>query len=478
MRLFEIITAAANLAGLAGHLFPRLRAAALAAACAALAQVLIEGPRWQMAPAYALALALAAAALTGIVSPRAKGISIGAGVVVLAVSVLLPSTLPVFRFPAPSGPYAVGTVTYYWADPGREDYFSSGAREIAAQVWYPAAPGARGPRAPYIQDADDYAHAMAKITRFPSFLFTQFRYVRTNAIAAAPMADDVPRRPVLIYLTGLGGFRSASTFQIEDLASRGYVVVGLDQPGGAAVVRFPDGRTVQGLSKSQMDPLIDQSIDPQPDPPSLNGRPLPEGIIPYLARDASMAMDRLSEIDRADPHGILTGRMDLARVGIFGISLGAIVAAQACHDDPRLKAALLMDANLPADVVRAGLTQPVMLMTRDEQTMRLERQRSGGWTERDIALTIGTMRAVYEKLPGAGYFISIPGIFHINFTDAPYWLPVSRLAGLTGPVDSGRMFSMINAYTAAFFDAHLRGMREPLLDGPSGSWPEVRFERR
>ncbi len=87
---------------------------------------------------------------------------------------------------------------------------------------------------------------------------------------------------------------------------------------------------------------------------------------------------------------------------------------------------------MPADVVRAGVQQPSMFITRDANTMRLERQRSGGWTEKDIALTLSTMRTVYEDLPGDGYYIEIPMMFHVNFTDLPYWLPLAPQLGLTG----------------------------------------------
>src|SRR5579863_299749 len=102
-------------------------------------------------------------------------------------------------------------------------------------------------------------------------------------------------------------------------------------------------------------------------------------------------------------------------VGAFGVSLGAIVVAQACHADSRLKACLMMDAAMPADVVQSGLKQPSIWLTRDASTMRLERERSGGWTEAEIHQTLSTMQAVYAKSqPGDGYYVDIPGMFHVN----------------------------------------------------------------
>jgi hypothetical protein len=119
-------------------------------------------------------------------------------------------------------------------------------RELMAQVWYPAKPEPLARRAPYIQDADVVTPALALLTHFPGFLFSHFKYVTTNAVASAPIPDSSSSYPVLIYLTGLDGFRAVSTFQIEELVSHGYIVVGLDQPGAVAMVRFPDGRQISG----------------------------------------------------------------------------------------------------------------------------------------------------------------------------------------------------------------------------------------
>jgi len=397
------------------------------------------------------------------------GLAIGLSVLVLVLSIALPILLPVFHFPKPTGPYAIGTVTYHWVDTSRPELFTpdpNDHRELMAQVWYPAKnePAAC---APYIQDADAVTPALARLTHLPEFLLTHFKYVTTNAVASAPIADDKSSYPVLIFLSGLDGFRAVNTFQIEELVSHGYIVVGLDQPGAVAMVRFPDGRQISGLPKDEIQPLIDQSIEQQPKTPMLNGNALSNGIIPYFAQDVSFTLDQLAGLTKADPNHILAGRLDLGRVGTFGVSLGGMDAAEACLKDPRLKACLIMDVWMPADVVRAGLQQPSMFITRDADTMRLERQRSGGWTEKDIALTLSTMRTVYERLSGDGYYIEIPTMFHVNFTDLPYWSPITMQLGLTGPIDGQRGFEIVNAYSLAFFEKHLNGQPSPLLNGPS-----------
>src|SRR5262249_36050489 len=152
--------------------------------------------------------------------------------------------------------------------------------------------------------------------------------------------------------------------------------------------------------------------------------------------------EQLAALNRTDPNGILTGRLDLQHAGTFGMSLGAMAASEACHRDSRLKACLMMDAAMPADVVQAGLRQPSMWITRPASSMQLE-----GWSEADITQTLTTMQAVFNKeAAGDGYYVSIPGMFHVNFTDAPYFTPLAHQIGLTGPIDAQRGLDIVNAY--------------------------------
>jgi hypothetical protein len=174
----------------------------------------------------------------------------------------------------------------------------------------------------------------------------------------------------------------------------------------------------------------------------------------------------------------LSARSGASRAGLVGHSLGAIVGGEACRLDPRLRAGLLEEAFMPADVVRGGLQQPTMFIARDADSMRLERRTAGGWSEADIRETLDTMRAVYQRLPGDGYYVEVPGMFHLDMTDAPFLSALVSWPGFTGPIGADRAHRIINTYSVAFFDRALRGRPAPLLAGPSPQFPEVRFESR
>ena len=412
----------------------------------------------------------------------AVGLALAVGSLALAASIAFRILLPAFHFPLPTGRYAIGTVTYHWVDIHRPDIFSvdpKALRELMVQVWYPARPDPSAPHAPYLADADEVTAAFARVQHVPRFLFASLQHVTTNAVSSAPFANDLPNFPVVIFLEGATGFRQMNTYQIEELVSHGYIVAAIDQPGAAATVVFPDGHQEAGLTVSQFHAMVGSSYLPGVTAPRLNGNVLQDNsIVPYLAKDVSFSLDEFAVLNRNDPKGILTGKMDMQHVGAFGISLGGIVAGESCLREARIKACLAMDAPMSTDVVEAGLSKPTMWITRDAASMRLERDRSGGWPETEIQAHQTSMRAVYNRLPGAGYFVSVPGMFHSNFTDIPYWSPILSQAGITGPIDRERAHAIVNAYSVAFFDRHLKGRSVPLLAGTSSQYAEATFESR
>lgn len=466
----------------------------------AIAQIVAEGTRWQMAPAYLLAMLLFTvwlmrrfARLHGRAAATAPqrtcpAVVIGLCVLGWLIAVAAPIVMPVFRFPHPPGSYGIGTLTYHWVDASRSEIFARDPdqrRQLMVQVWYPAQIDPAAPRAAYMPDAALVTSALAQIHHIPAFLLGHFEYVKTHAMPFAPAAEDLPRYPVLLFLEGATGFRQMNTFQVEHLVSQGYIVVAIDQPGVAAAVVRPDGRQTVGLGSTQFHALVSPSYLPDSNDAQPKGVLLPKGralqdssIIPYLTRDVIFTLDRLEALNRSDPNGILTSRLDLQRVGAFGVSLGGIVVGESCRLDARLRACLMMDAPVPLDVVNAGLDQPSMFITRGAVDMRLERQRSGGWPEAEIEAHQTSMRAAFQGLSGSGYFVRVSGMFHLNFTDMPLWSPLVAPLGLSGPIDGQRAHDIVNAYSLAFFERHLLGLPMNLLDGSEGRFSEVTFESR
>ena len=166
-------------------------------------------------------------------------------------------------FAKPTGKYAIGTVSYWVADPDREEIFITDkhqARQIPIQVWYPAENTSQSDYAPYIPEATKVSEAISELLHIPKALLYSLQFKRSNALEKAPISDGKAQYPVLLYLTGLYGHRCINTFQIQELVSQGYIVVGIDCPMAVALATFPDGSTLKSLPRTLIDPMLNESL--------------------------------------------------------------------------------------------------------------------------------------------------------------------------------------------------------------------------
>jgi predicted dienelactone hydrolase len=420
-------------------------------------QIAIEGQRWQLWPAYLVVLWLA---LSGFWPRLAMpGLWTGAaGLTLLLGAGTLASVLPVFKFPTPRGPHSIGTASLHLVDASRDERGHNrggGRRELMIQFWYPAAQ--QGPAVPL------------RTLRDTTFKRSRLALVKTHASAGVPVSPASPRYPVLLFLPSWTGQRDQNNFQAEELASQGYVVVGIDHPFGCQLTVFPDGRRVPTVLGNWMDFASDET--------EAASKQLAEDELKARVADTRFVLDELARLDQNDPAGIFTGRLDLARVGIFGHSFGGAVAAEACRQDSRLVAGIDLDGCLFGLAASVGVPKPVLFASGDTPAPTAEAiMNAQGSRRRRLIFLDEDLRNVRRSLARyGGYYLKIRGTRHANFCDAPLESPWRRRTG-AGPIDHARAMRIINDYTLAFFARHLHGQAEPLLTGPSADHPEVQFE--
>lgn len=360
----------------------------------------------------------------------------------------------VLRPPSPvgmTGQHSIGTRTYRWSDDGRPELFGNAAmRRVVAQVWYPSQGSSGASPAPYLAEAKEFAVEASRLFGAPSVVFAGLRRARSNAVADAPPLQG--KHPLVVVPVALGGMRQTQSYLVDELASRGYVVMALDQPGASAVVVDEMGGLTGGLDKAGYHRFLDKSLDPGAE--STDGADMGQGIAPYLGADVSFALDRIMTTELAEV-------IDIERVAALGISLGGLTAAQACHDDRRLQACVAIEAPIPHTVWTEGVFQPVLVLTRTEEQMREEREASGGWEESEIAQHQESMHGlVYHSAEGSA-FATVDDAFHIDFTDVPRWSPLFTWLGLVGPDPAG-VHRIVCDAVVAFLDQQLRGVGDGL----------------
>jgi predicted dienelactone hydrolase len=319
------------------------------------------------------------------------------------------------------------------------------------QIWYPAE--CAGPLQAYRTFAET------------SFKTQHLALVRTHAARNVPVVKGTERFPVLIFTPSWNGRRNHNTVQAEELASHGFVVVGIDHPYGSEVVVFPDGRIV----RRKMATLVSDPNDPEREA---------EDQLRIRAADVRFVLDEVERLDRADPGGLFTGRIDLARVGIFGHSFGGAVAAEICLTEPRVKAGVNLDGLIYGEAMTNGFAKPFMYLSDDRPIpSQAQIDNSTGAARRELTFLVENVKCIKRGLAGnEGYWAIIRGASHVNFCDSPYYSSLKRVSG-SGLISPDRAMGIINAYLLSFFRKYLTQEDDHLLDTASNQFPEVEMER-
>lgn len=358
--------------------------------------------------------------------------------------------------PAPTGRHRIGTASLHLVDPSRPDPWVPDVpfRELMVQIWYPAHAADEFARAPYTTPATQRAYEQI-------FGLPVLDWPVTSASLGAPVRPRGGGWPVVIYSPSLGGERFETTCLVEELASRGYVVVTIDHVHDSDVVELPDGR------------LETVAV---PAPTSDTDNPVTTKDIESRVADVSFVRDQLSVLNRGGnpdhehrplPDG-MRGALDLDHVGLLGHSDGGSTIAHALHTDARFKVGVNLDGTLWTPQATAGSDRPLLLFGREdldpfeaETWAQLEADQRGPKLQTNL---LGSTHDTFKD-----FAVLVPQIAPI-INEPESWV-VQDIGRINGP----RAVAVIRTYTTAYFDLYLRGQSSDLLDGPSPLFPEVVF---
>jgi predicted dienelactone hydrolase len=261
------------------------------------------------------------------------------------------------------------------------------------------------------------------------------------------------------------GARNQNMVQVEDLVSHGFVVVGVDHPYGSAITVFPDGRVVRYRPQDNFDTSTDESTK--------EAFRIANEQVHVRAADLSFVLDSLQKFNARDPQGIVTGHLDLARVGIFGYSLGGAVALQAAWEDPRFKATEDLDGMLFGESGEQGTEQPFMEVTGAPDPHHVEMPLVTDGERRWAKLTAEQDQMIARFMTArGGYLLGIQDIGHGSFTDAAFSSPMRWISG-AGGANPHVVSAIVDDYTLAFFEKFLNGEPEQLFNDSNSPFSGV-----
>jgi predicted dienelactone hydrolase len=464
MRLFEILMLLAILPVLVWPLLPWRRPRVVSflpgtAVILLIIQLLVEGYRWQMLPAYVLVVVLFLVTLPRLRKPvttekKWSGWAIAGSVVGLLiwlVALALPYALPVPRLPEVMEPYFIGTQTFHLIDDSRDEIYTedpADKREIMMQIWYPTDPDAKGETAVYLEDLDVMAAVIAERLNLPPFLLDHINLTKLHARKDVEVLAVEDGFPVLVFSHGLQGMRQQNTAMVEELVSQGFVVATIDHTYGNVMTVFPDGRV------AFYNPDV---LSGEGDPPRTNTQ-----LVQVWADDIGFVLDELAAWNEADGGGF-NGRLDLSKVGVFGHSTGGGATVTFCGQDARCGAGVGLDAwvvPVSDEIVAAGLAQPFLFLRADK------------WNFEDNSENHAIAEKLHAEASETSYLATVDGANHYDFTDIPLLSPLTPQLNLSSDMDSAYTVGMMNAMTSAFFRQELQEADELVLGAMV--YPEMR----
>jgi predicted dienelactone hydrolase len=342
--------------------------------------------------------------------------------------------------PEPTGPCPVGTTSLWLTDTSRPDPWALGvaARELMVSLWYPAT-SSDGRRAQYMTPAESELQLTSRgITGVPPDALSK---VRTNAAVDATPAGQQRSLAMVVLSPGFTNSRSALTALAEDLASHGYVVAGIDHTYESHATAFPDGRVTTSLAREAR----------------RRGSGFQEKVAAGRAADVSFVLGELTGAHPARPGAAL---IDPSRVAMAGHSAGGAAVIAAMLADSRIRAGIDMDGATCAEIPDDGLSRPFLFLGKQSNYS----PGSGG--------AVSTWERDWEHLTGWKRWLVVAGAVHASFTDLAL---LAEYVGIDAGLSGARSLDITRAYVRAFFDQHLRGTPQSLLDQPSPRYPEVTF---
>jgi dienelactone hydrolase len=340
--------------------------------------------------------------------------------------------------PAPTGPYAAGEDVIHLTDWNRLDPWvpSSGPRQLAVTMVYPAVPGTGTP-APYMTLGEAAGHIQqSKIPASSGITPQNVAGITTHAFDDAWPHSG--KYPLVVLSPGFGDPRMMLTSLATELASHGYVVALVGDTHGDSGETLADGQT----------PPCAICDDPN----------LAMGTVTASrALDVSFVIDRLTHGNSAWP---LAHLIDKHEIGMAGHSIGGAAAATTMIADPRVLAGVDMDGTFYPAPVPGQINRPFLMLGRAGV------HSAGGGD--------ATWGQTWTALGGSKKWLAVTGADHPSFTDVDL---LEQEAGYpTPPLDPERGIVITREYVTAFFNQSLKGIHSPLLDGPSPNYPEVLFQ--
>jgi len=351
--------------------------------------------------------------------------------------------------PRPTGKYFVGVTYLSFIDYNRKELFDNNQgkyREITVKAWYPS--DIKSDFEPYLLNSE--SGFAVKYLQFPEI----FRTLKSNSSRDVPISSKESKYPILIFSHGWGEHYSQNSILMEELASHGYIIFSMSHHYECKFTSFPDGRFIYiDMNSQRLQKIMGEMTNPKAleviqkfssatnDEERLQvfadmEKVLPTGLTEsskYWAEDISFFIDQLNGLNNENK--FFKNKLNLNRLGVFGMSLGGFVSNEASMLDNRVRACVSMDGGFHGLITKSKIKIP---------TMFLNSNRYSGYGN------IFTNRSEMDC-----YSLTVKNSDHMNFSDYSIY-PVPAAKPLLGSIEGGKVIEIMNIMVLNFFDKYLK----------------------
>ncbi len=419
-------------------------------------QLIFIGSRWQVYPFYIAMIFLSSIIFIDKVRHIHLYRFFQNTLVILAsflIAISLVSTLvfPVYELPEPSGKYLIGTESFVIEDESRLELYSEDPndyRRTKIQMWYPAETVDGYKKAPWIEDGLLVTRALSRDIGLPFFALDHTANIMSNAYVGAPLSNAQDDYPVVILSHGWRGFKNLHTDYAEELASLGYIVIGIDHAYGSVATVYGDN-DVAYLNPDAL-PERDSTSD---------FIEYANQLVHTYGSDISVTLDYLEDMNNTNSSSKFSNRLDLDNIGLIGHSTGGGADVAVALEDNRIESVIGLDAwvePIGQDLIENGLSTPSLFI-------RSETWETGENNDNLITLINQSSDSVLYQ---------IDDTTHYDFAMVYMYSPLTRYIGFSGDIDVRYLVSVLKEMISEFFDATLKKDANAQID--IDEWDEVR----
>ena len=431
-----------------------------------------DGLRWQMIPIYSLSLLLIFCLFNNWKFFKGNWFrKIASGVflfLLLGLGFLLPTVLPVFDLPTPTGKYKAGSEYLHLVSNENEKLTkaTTDKRELMVKVWYPAKIKDEQ-KETYLNDGD--RQGFAEKYGLPKNTFNYLDKVKTHTFQSPTIADG--KFPVLIFSPGYNSKASGYYALLEEIVSHGFVVFNINHTYESVGTLFPSNE-IKLYSKEydreknneEMAAMIWEAMEIYNNTTDENEKTqtvnhvlknyFAAEINNRWANDIDLVINQISTWEKST---FLSNHLDLKKIGAFGHSQGGGAAGQAVLDNPKISAGINIDGAQWGNMVDTFLSKPFLLLSSD-------------WPESHPNFN----KYAYQKNTSPDFYqAKIKQSGHSSFMDIPFMINLS-LINEAGDIEPEQAIEITSKVVVDFFNKYLNKENLNILD-VANQYPELEF---